>query len=789
MRARRRIPSVAAVVALVATLFGLAASPSAAQEAPVEIQILSINDFHGRLEPPADTGEPDELPIGGAAQLGGLVNELEAANPNTAFVSAGDNIGASTFVSAVADDDPTLDALDAMDLDASAVGNHEFDQGYDDLINDVEPDAAFPYLGANVYLDGGDRALPPFHVEAFGGIDVGFVGVVTQETPSLVSPDGIVGLEFRDPVDEAEAVAADLKDGNEANGEADVVVLMAHEGAPLNTDAAGELEADPVFGEFVDASADIDAIVSGHTHRSYAVVAPVPGGGTRPIVQAQEYGKKLGRITLTVDPATGDVTAPTAELIDVVGITPDPAVQAIVDAAVAEAEVLGQEVIGSITDDIERAYLPPVPGEDPETDRGSESVLGNFIADVQLARTADPGRGDADIAFMNPGGLRADLEYEPSGTEEPGEVTYAEAYDVQPFANDVVTQTLTGLQIKQVLEEQWQPAGASRPVLWLGVSEGFTYQYDPTDPAGERIDPQSMQLDGVPIEIDGTYRVTTNSFLAAGGDNFFPLATGTDRVTTGDNDLTMLRDHLEANSPVTADPAPRTFAVETEYGPFPSITAGVVQQFEDLAGGPPGAFALGAWRTAIEWELRSLDELVLELLNVDVSGPAARLERLYLAFFGRPADPDGFAYWLAQLEGGTSLIRIAEVFAASPEFQRTYGSLDDGEFVELVYQNVLERDPDPGGLAFWTDQLAAGRITRGGLMALFSESSENRRKTVVELKVITVYESLLQTAIPRAQFDFLAEAVEGAELPLEALVQELLSSDEYFERFGAPPPK
>ncbi|HEX6970216.1 MAG TPA: ExeM/NucH family extracellular endonuclease [Micromonosporaceae bacterium] len=514
-----------------------------ATTAAVDLQLLTINDFHGRLESPTSVGG---RPVGGAAQLAGLVDRLRAENPNTAFVSAGDNIGASTFVSAIDDDNPTLDALNAVGLLVSAVGNHEFDKGYADLAGRVSDRAAFPYLGANVYR-GDERVLPAYHVAPIGGVRVGFIGVVTEQTGSLVSPDGIAGLTFRDPVAEANLVAGQLKDGDPANGEADVVVLLAHEGAATeNIDSAEALAADPVFGRYTRADATIDAIISGHTHQPYAFLVPVPGTDRlRPVVQAEDYGKRIGKVGLTFDPATGTVTDARAELVDVVDAPEDPTVAGIVATAKARSEELGRRPIGSITEDILRAYT------DGHEDRGKESALGNFIADVQLAGTRDPGRGGAQIAFMNPGGLRADLRYDPDGV-----VTYAEAFAVQPFANDVVTKTFTGAQIKQVLEEQWQPAGASRPVLWLGVSKGFHYTYDPQAPKGSRI--TSMSLSGEPVDPQATYRVTVNSFLAAGGDNFTTLAAGTDVTTTGDNDLTMLVAYFAANSPVTPDTEPRS---------------------------------------------------------------------------------------------------------------------------------------------------------------------------------------------------------------------------------------
>ncbi|TCB90720.1 ExeM/NucH family extracellular endonuclease [Micromonospora zingiberis] len=510
---------------------------------PVDLQLLSINDFHGRLESPATVGGQ---PVGGAAQLAGLVNQLRAQNPNTAFVSAGDNIGASTFISAIDDDNPTIDALNQMGLTASAVGNHEFDKGIVDLTGRVTDRADFPLLGANVYR-GDNRVLPAYSVSTIGGVKVGFVGVVTEQTGSLVSPDGIAGLTFRDPVAEANLVAGQLKDGDPANGEADVVVLLTHEGAATeNIDSAEELANDPVFGKFTRVDATIDAIFSGHTHQPYAFEVPVPGTDKlRPVVQAEDYGKRLGKVTLTFDPESGSVTTADASLVDVVGAPQDPAVADIVAAAKVRAEELGKRKLGEITADIRRAYTGG------NEDRGKESALGNFIADVQLAGTADAGRGGAQIAFMNPGGLRADLLYRTDGT-----VTYADAFAVQPFANDVVTKSYTGAEIKSVLEQQWQPTGASRPVLWLGVSKGFSYTYDPQAERGSRI--TSMKLNGTPIDPAATYRVTVNSFLASGGDNFTTLGGGTNRATTGDNDLTMLVNYLAANSPVTADTTPRS---------------------------------------------------------------------------------------------------------------------------------------------------------------------------------------------------------------------------------------
>ncbi|BEL10129.1 ExeM/NucH family extracellular endonuclease [Actinoplanes sichuanensis] len=511
--------------------------------APVNLQLLNINDFHGRLESPSTV---NGQAVGGAAQLVGLIDQLRAANPNTAWISAGDNIGASTFISAIDKDNPTIDALNAGGLAVSAVGNHEFDQGLADLTGRVSDRANFPLLGANVYTEDGKRVLQAYDVQNLGGVRVGYIGVVTEQTGSLVNPDGIKGIKFRDPVAEANTLAAQLSDGDEANGEADVLVLLAHEGAPTeHIGSAEDLQADPVFGPFTKVSAEIDAIVSGHTHQPYAFQVPVPGvpGKTRPVVQAEDYGEKLGKIVLTYDPAVGEVTASTSELITVTGFPANTAVANIVAAAKTNATELGKAELGKISGDILRAYTST-----GAENRGAESVLGNFIADAQLDQTKDAGRGGAQIAFMNPGGLRADLKYGTDGT-----ITYSQAFAVQPFSNDVVTRTLKGSAIKAALEEQWQPDGSARPYLHLGVSKGFTYSFDASQPRGHRIIASSIKLNGVTIDPNGDYRVTTNSFLAGGGDNFPSLISKVGVVTTGDNDLTMLVNYFAQNTPITAD--------------------------------------------------------------------------------------------------------------------------------------------------------------------------------------------------------------------------------------------
>ncbi|WP_323960424.1 bifunctional metallophosphatase/5'-nucleotidase [Arthrobacter sp. JZ12] len=531
------------------------------------VQVLGINDFHGRIE--ANGAEA------GAAVLSGAVAQLREENPNTLFVSAGDNIGASTFTSFSQDDAPTIDALREAGLDVSAVGNHEFDRGFEDLIDRVLPQYGGGQfgLGANVYdAATGEPALDEYYVQEVDGVRVGFIGTVTEQTPSLVSPDGIAGLEFGSALEAANRVAGELQDGDEANGEADVIVLLSHDGSETtNCEAIGSENSK--YGELVrGASPAIDAIISGHTHLAYDCSFPVEGwapGLERPVMMAHQYGTTLDQLRITVNREDKSVVAIQSDLLpltreegeeDVPLYPADPEVAAIVDEASEQAEVVGAEVIGSITADITR-------GGENGSDRGVESSLGNLVADMQLWATSNENfAGEpAQIALMNPGGLRADLLYGEDGT-----VTYKDVASTQPFGNTLFTMDLTGAQLKQVLEEQWQPEGSSRAKLHLGISEGFSYTYDPAAARGEHI--LSMSYNGEPIADDDVFRVAANSFLAAGGDNFFTLADGTNRADSGQIDLVAAVEFFETFETVSPAPLGRAvIASEVEDGAWGAV--------------------------------------------------------------------------------------------------------------------------------------------------------------------------------------------------------------------------
>lgn len=499
-----------------------------------DVQILTINDFHGRIVTEASNG------YAGAAALAGAVQNYRENNPNTLFVSAGDNIGASAFESFINQDNPTIDALAAASLDVSAVGNHEFDQGYADIIDRVIPGFGGPQyaLAANVYKKDGTAALKPYTVETTpSGARIAFIGVVTPETATLVNPAGVKDLTFGDMTVAVNREAAKIA----ASNEADVVVVLAHDGNAASNCTAVQNDTATDFGKLVhNASGNVDAIVSAHTHQKYACEV-----GGRPVIQANQYGTTLGTldIDLNDDKSLASIRPGLVPLYDAaVSATaayPDPTVAPIVAKAKADADVKGAVEVGTISADILRGKSPGV-----ADDRGLHSSLGNTVSDVYLwATSQNPNYGGkpAQIAFMNPGGLRADLLY---GTN--GSVSYRAAANVQPFGNTLVTLELTGAQIKSVLEEQWQPANAARPKLALGVSIGFTFSYDPAAAKGSHI--TSMQLDGRTIPLDSTekFRVTTNSFLAAGGDNFTTFAQGTGTADSGQIDLQATADYFDA---------------------------------------------------------------------------------------------------------------------------------------------------------------------------------------------------------------------------------------------------
>jgi len=497
---------------------------------------------------------------------------------NTLLLSAGDSIGASLFASNTQADQPTIDVLNALDLKASAVGNHEFDKGFADLTSRVmnkTTGATWDYLGANVYTKGTTTpALPEYSIQTIDGVRVGVVGVVTQEAASLVSPAGISTITIGDEVAAVNRVAAQLKDGNDLNGEADVVVAEIHDGASLSSSASVDLAAakaaSPAFTNIVDnTSTNVNVIFNGHTHMSYAWTDATHAN--RPVVQASSYGTNLGKVVLTYDTSTNTVTDAQASVLTRAATTNlsyprVAAVNTIVNSALAYADVVGAQPVGAVTANVTTAfsggsYTGGVWSGGTRDDRAKESTMGSLVANSLLSTLSDSSRGGAEIGIVNPGGLRGELNYAKSGAESvDGIVTYAEANTVLPFVNNLWTTTLTGAQLKQVLEEQWQPDGNARPFLALGLSANVTFTYDSTASRNNRI--TGVWINNKLVASTDKIRVGTFSFLTAGGDNFTTFAKGSDAKDSGLVDYEAWIDYLKAHKPVAPSYAKPGVAVK-----------------------------------------------------------------------------------------------------------------------------------------------------------------------------------------------------------------------------------
>ena len=544
-----------------ATLAPAGAAPNGPK--PVEIQLLALNDFHGALEPPSGSGgtvrtgtNPDgtavTVPAGGVEFLATQLRQLAEAQrkQNTITVAAGDLIGASPLLSAAFHDEPTIEALGLAGLDYASVGNHEFDEGAAELLRiqnggchpvdgcaDGTPYAGadFQYLSANAFVtETGQPLLDPYAVHNVQGVKVGFIGMTLEGTSQIVSQQGVAGLQFRDEVETANRYAAELQ----ARGVETIVVLL-HEGGTQTGPDAWDVDAcNGLTGPIVEIangmSDAIDVVVSGHTHQAYNCT--IDG---KVVTSASSNGRLVTDIDLTVDKRTGDVIDSATRVDNVVverGVAADPAQTALIARYREALGPIASEVVGTVATGLTRAQEPVL--------SGAESTLGNVIADAQLAATDD--EAGAIAAFMNPGGVRADLGA--------GEVTYEEAFTVQPFANNLVTLDLTGTQVQCLLEQQFQVGRV------LYASAGVTYQVSASgttaaagaDPcSGTRVVDASVRLGGQPVVPTGTYRVTVNNFLAGGGDGFSVLTGGTGAVT-GPIDLDAFTAYLGANSPVQA---------------------------------------------------------------------------------------------------------------------------------------------------------------------------------------------------------------------------------------------
>jgi 5'-nucleotidase len=586
----------ATALALLAALALPGVAPAAKD---THVQLLAINDLHGHLAPntpgtiqigccrPVITGgvqtgwTQQTVPAGGIAYLATHIKALRATNANTITVGAGDLIGASPLVSALFHDEPTIEAMNSLGLDVTGVGNHEFDEGVAELLrmrygNQLGGDGChpvdgcqdgtpyggslFPYLAANVFYAGTDTTiLPPYEVRKIGNAKIAFIGLTFEATPTVVTPSAVEGLEFRPEVATVNALVDRLRN---QQGVKAFVVLLHQGGTQVPPPPPASPSTTPTGNEYTDVNGCVNfsgpeiqgiasgldprvsVIVSAHTHQPY--ICRMAG---KLVTSAASFGRVVTDIDLTIDQQSKQVTTATARNeIVTQDVAPDADAQAILDKYTTLSAPLANRVVGSITADIRSARDNP-----SGQNAAGEQPMGDVIADAMLEATAPSDFGGAVAAFMNSGGVRAGLIHDQiSGGEQPGEVTYAEAFTVQPFGNTLVVKTCTGQQIYDVLNQQFNnpAAGSNRIMLPSG---NVHYQWTTT--GGPHIVDGSVSFDGgaTPIDKTASYRVAMNNFMADGGDNYTVFRSCTQPLG-GDVDLDAFARYLGAHSPV-APPA------------------------------------------------------------------------------------------------------------------------------------------------------------------------------------------------------------------------------------------
>ncbi|HTF96611.1 MAG TPA: bifunctional metallophosphatase/5'-nucleotidase [Cellvibrio sp.] len=540
--------------------------------ADVQVKIIAFNDFHGQLDAPGNlrlnaAASSPTIPVGGADWMAAYVDTLKAENPNNVVVSAGDLVGATPLISALFHDEPTIEVMNRLGLEFNAVGNHEFDEGRDELIrlqrggcHPIDPHscmgeavgtpvpfegAQFSFLAANVVdINTRKTLFAPYAIKTFEKIRIAFIGMTLKETPTIVSPSGVAGLEF---VDEAATVNA-LIPKLRARGVKAIVVLIHQGGTQPTVQAAdtinacvGNLASTPIAPIVSKFENDVDLVITGHTHQAYNCLLPNKSGRLISVTSANSAGRVLTDINVSVNLVSGDITSVNAfnKIVDrsATGMTPDLSITSIINGYRSLATPIANRVIGEIT-----AAMPDSPAN-----AAGETALGNIIADAQLQATSAVGFGEVIVAFMNSGGIRSPgFSFVSSAAGEgDGMVTYGEAFTVQPFGNSLVTLSLTGEQIHILLEQQFTGCSADvAPPHWnypagdpgqafnriLQVSKGFGYSWAASGPACDKVDPASIRINGETIDPVKNYRVTINNFLADGGDKFFILAKGTQRL-------------------------------------------------------------------------------------------------------------------------------------------------------------------------------------------------------------------------------------------------------------------
>jgi 5'-nucleotidase len=534
--------------------FGLAlagcATPGSGPAAgsPVEINLVALNDFHGNLEASkytyhsAATGKSETIRAGGIDTLGAALQAWRREDKDLLFVAAGDLIGASPAMSSMWADEPAIAAMNMLGLSVSSLGNHEFDPGRKELLRQQHggcdsprpgkacqlaptfDGAKYAYLAANVIDSAtGKTLVPAYRIEDVKGVKVGLVGAVLQDTPSVAVASSIAGLSF---LGEAESINQAIPQMRAAG--AKVFVALIHEGGHT-VDAPDKPGCDNLKGAIVDIVKKLDPavrlVITGHSHKGY--LCNVDG---RVVTQADAAGHLLSRIRINVIPATGAVTG-----IDVRNVVMTPGEYPADPKLSAYLATVRERSHAVLARPVARLGSPLVARKE---NAAGESALGDLIADAVLAATRAQG---AQIGFMNTGGIRKDLEAGADLT-----ASFGQAQAVLPFGNTLVVMDLSGAQIRNLLEQQWQRPAASDDST-LQVSGGFSYRWDSTRPRGSRVVPGSVRLNGVALEDAKIYRIAANNFLAEGGDNFPEFAKGANRADTQVRDLDALIDYLARN--------------------------------------------------------------------------------------------------------------------------------------------------------------------------------------------------------------------------------------------------
>ncbi|HEY8821128.1 MAG TPA: bifunctional metallophosphatase/5'-nucleotidase [Dermatophilaceae bacterium] len=580
---RRRVTGVLAAVLAGAT--GVVMTGAASQAAPngptIKVQILSFNDFHGNLEAPggssgrvvtdhalntAGTAAVDVTKdAGGVEYLATHLRNARIGNPNTVTVAAGDIIGASPLLSAAFHDEPTIEAMNKLGLEATSVGNHEFDEGYQELLrmqsggclpdgdglNNQNSCAAGTFTGANFhilaanvkYAGTNNTILPSYWVKNFNGAKIGFIGMTLKETPSIVTQAGVAGLEFTDEVKTANALVPILN----AKGAKAIVVLVHQGGTPAvqqwvgpdhktygvnstydyTCGGGGTLTGDSaILPIAANLDPQIDMVISGHTHQPYVCDVKDPAGQPRLVTSASSFGRLFTETNLTFDRRTQDIVRASVKGTNMI-VTRDVAKAADETSLIGTYKTLiapiANKVLGTITTDITRTQSP-----------AGESPLGDLIADAQVNDPSVVTGGKTPVvAFMNPGGIRADLTFAKTDPPETvdGIVRYEEAFTVQPFNNYLVSMDVTGADIWSLLGQQWSGGNVSA-IKFLQVSKGLHYTWKGAVGAQAVT---GVTINGTPVVNDGSasYRIVTNNFLSDGGDNFAAFKNGTGKYIGG----------------------------------------------------------------------------------------------------------------------------------------------------------------------------------------------------------------------------------------------------------------